>query len=264
MKKALITLGAGIALAVSGLASAQTIIDFDDLVGSGPVPPGYGDIANWGTWRYYDWAQPPYNPNSPPVRIYEQVGFPGRITFGQDLVLEGAWFAGHGTSRGFLPIHFELYLDGQLVHTSGQIDLDSSGTPTWLATGYDGPVDEIVVSGSSGYFVMDDMTFGEPGLSLELSGACPGRITASVGRATPGGNVGVLYAFGEGSFVLPGGPCAGTMLGLNATVRLAGVVVADGAGNGSLDGNVPAAACGRAFVQAIDAMTCLTSGVEGI
>lgn len=105
---------------------------------------------------------------------------------------------------------------------------------------------------------------GGGGINLSLSGNCPGTITADVTGATPGGFVGFVYAFGTGNFVIPGGVCAGTELGLDNTTTLAGVATANGAGEASLSGNVPSGACGNVFIQAVDASTCSTSNVEGV
>ncbi len=102
-------------------------------------------------------------------------------------------------------------------------------------------------------------------VSLTTSGPCPGRITATASGATPGGNVGFARAMGVGSQQIPNGnPCAGTVLGLNQTATLVSVRNADGQGVATISGNVPANACGRVFLQAIDVTTCTTSNVEGL
>ena len=133
--------------APAGLASV--VINFDDLVGQGVVPDGYGGVNDWGGWEYYDWAQDPYNPHSPPCRVYNYTD--GFFAFGYDVVFEGAWFAGYDS------VYFQLYNDNQLVHTSGSIGL--SNVPTWLGAGYNGAVDQVQVVGSMGFFVMDDVQY---------------------------------------------------------------------------------------------------------
>lgn len=120
----------------------------------------------------------------------------------------------------------------------------------------------------SGYFVdsfinLDVITNGGGGdpLTLEVSGECPGMTSFVVSNASPGGNVAVLYANGTGEFVIPGGPCAGTQLGLNGSVKIG---LLSRAGEDGIVGwlrNVPAGACGRFWVQAIDAQSCETSEV---
>ena len=98
----------------------------------------------------------------------------------------------------------------------------------------------------------------------KTSGTCPGRMTYDATNATAGGNVGLIFAASTGSFVVPGGPCAGTTLGLgSAGIQLVAVVAADGSGTANFGGNAPPAACNR-FLQAIDASTCNTSNVVQI
>jgi hypothetical protein len=54
--------------------------------------------------------------------------------------------------------------------------LTTSATPTWLASGYAGEVDEVIVSSDSqDGFVMDDLTFSaaavpEPGATALIAG----------------------------------------------------------------------------------------------
>ena len=146
----------GASLALSGLAAA-TVLDFEDLVDQNPVPDGYGGVVDWGDWWYYDWPQSPYVPHSGNVRVYN-IG-DGHFTFEEPVIFEGAWFAGYGTGDGFLPINFQFYLDGDLVHTSDSIDLIPDDQAYWLGSGYSGWVDHVVVQGSLGFFVMDDVQF---------------------------------------------------------------------------------------------------------
>ena len=77
-----------LAMAVVGVASqaAATVIDFDDLVGSGGVPPGYAGFASWGGWNYYDSSQPPYNPHSGLTRVYVGDEASSHILVGSDIV----------------------------------------------------------------------------------------------------------------------------------------------------------------------------------
>ncbi len=145
-------------------AFGSIVIDFDDLIGSGQVPDGYGGVGDWGGWTYYDAPQPPYNPHSPPCRVYDNTN--GIFDFGSDVVFEGAWFAGHGQHDGFLNVYFELYDNNALVHTSGEVDPD--GTPQWLGSGYAGLVDEVKVIGSYGFFVMDDVQYVPEPATLAL------------------------------------------------------------------------------------------------
>ena len=53
---------------------------------------------------------------------------------------------------------FELYNAGALVATSATIAVH--GTPTWLASGYSGLVDEVRINTSNGCYVCDNVTYG--------------------------------------------------------------------------------------------------------
>ena len=100
---------------------------------------------------------------------------------------------------------------------------------------------------------------------MTLTGTCPGPVTANVSGATPGGQVGLLYAIGTGSFVIPAGnPCAGTTLGLDASAVLGAIVTANASGSVSAGFQAPAIACGRVFGQAVDGATCTTSNVVSL
>lgn len=77
------------------------------------------------------------------------------ITRALDFTFQGAWFG------GFSQIQFRLYNDGKLVHTSamsGELGSQSA----FVASGYAGLIDEVVIVGEQGYFVMDDFTYSTP------------------------------------------------------------------------------------------------------
>ena len=77
------------------------------------------------------------------------------IALGDGKTFQGAWFAGYDD----VDVTFKLYEHGALVATSAT--LDTSATPTWLASGYTGLVDEVIVSsaGPGRAFAMDDFAF---------------------------------------------------------------------------------------------------------
>jgi hypothetical protein len=158
---------AAVALGLTGLVQASTVVlNFDDLGGfqSGASLTNYHGVSFDGNFFTYDSYQPPYNASSGNTRAavnLTSVG-PGESIFTfdtPDQYFVGAYFAGYGTNAGFLPIHFNLYNNGNLVGTSSALDLDSSGTPTWLASGYNGAVDYVGIVGYKGYFVFDDLTY---------------------------------------------------------------------------------------------------------
>jgi hypothetical protein len=101
------------------------------------------------------------------------------------------------------------------------------------------------------------------GLSLDLTGNCPGQINVSISGATPGGRVAIVYGNCGGQTTIPSGPCAGTVLDVGGATLLR-FVTADGNGNASTSGNAPQGACGRICVQVIDTTDCETSNVEAL
>ena len=137
-----------------GMAGA-VVVNFDDLVGQALVPNGYGGI-NWNDeWTYYGWTQDPYNPSSPPVRVYDFVS-EGKFDFvTPDQTFNGAWFSGVDTTT----VKFNLYNDGILVAST--LPIFMSNVPTFLDSGYSGLVDVVgVLSNAPDFFVMDDVTYG--------------------------------------------------------------------------------------------------------
>jgi hypothetical protein len=151
----------GLALAMFGAIPASShagvVVTFDDLP-DGTVPDGYGGI-NWGgVWINYTESQFPYTPESPPGRVYAPDTGAGQYSFsfvdpGQ--VFNGAYFAGQSSAT----LYFDLYYKSTLVWTSAS--LDPSSTPTYLASGYSGPVDTVgVYSAANDFYVMDNVTYG--------------------------------------------------------------------------------------------------------
>ncbi len=249
---------------VAGLvgSAAADVINFDDLQGSGPVPPGYGTVADWTGWTHYDASQPPYNPHSPPTRIYNNST--QTFKFGREVIFEGAWFSGYGTNRGFLPISIQLYHNNALVHTSASLDLGDGSGPTWLESGYSGVADTVVLTGSPGYYVMDDVTFHEAGgYRLSVSGLCPGRVTVEWSGANPSRTQGLVFGANQGSTTIPGGACQGTQLGVQGQLRLVNSFDTGPNGSGSVSGNAGTGACGG-FLQLIEVPSCNVSNVGQI
>jgi hypothetical protein len=153
-----------LALLAPVAASAATVLNFDNLGSDGSVPAGYGGL-DWsaGGWSYYTYTgdAPPYTPHSGTGRAtmnwYDDAAAgkaASHIGFGQDVVFDGAYFAGLADAT----VQYELYLDGALVWTSAL--LNPTAAPAFLASGYAGLVDAIEFVGPALYaVVMDDFTF---------------------------------------------------------------------------------------------------------
>lgn len=166
-----------LALAFAGLASAPmasaTVLSFDDIKSDEFVGASYGGL-DWshGDWFAFAGEQAPFTPHSGAVRVTSGFGDADAATaigLGQGMTFQGAWFAGFED----VAVTFKLYDHGALVATSST--LSTSAAPAWLASGYAGLVDQVVVSSADqGGFVMDDLTFSaavpEPGSSALIAG----------------------------------------------------------------------------------------------
>jgi len=145
------------------VAVAPTVLTFDDVATGGvPMPPGYGGV-NWpnnvGIWGF---DQPPYTPQSPPNRVrFNYNGEEGvaetLVAFiGGPKIFDGAYFS------GFNDVQFKLYSGVTLVGLSSVLSLGTVGSgPTFLASGYAGPVNLVGIVGnrSPQGFAMDNFTF---------------------------------------------------------------------------------------------------------
>ncbi len=156
------------------------------------------------------------------------------------------------------------HLGGALLYTSPPIGLTDS-TPVPFSYS-DTDIGSISITGVYPWSpVIDNHEFEAGGFEIIIVGNCGGNMTLRANDATPGGQIGVIYSFGMGSYVIPGGPCAGTVLGLDgAGITLAAVLTADAGGFASYTAFVPPGACGNVYVQAIDVSTCATSTVIGL
>lgn len=94
---------------------------------------------------------------------------------------------------------------------------------------------------------------------FEVTGACPGRASVFLAGFTPGGRVALVRGVDTGMTATPGGPCAGTLLGIDRP-SLITTLGADARGEISLNTALPAGVCGS-YVEAIDLTTCAVSGV---
>ena len=173
-------------LAVAGASflpsASATVLTFDDLGADGVVPMNYGGL-DWSasSWFAFGAPQQPYTAHSGDYRVaadFEAADSSTTISFGTPASFQGAWFAGLQGAT----VTFQLYLAGALVATSAT--LDPGETPQFLASGYSGLVDKLVVaSPSQGSYVMDDFSFTaavpEPQTyALLLAGLCALSIAA--------------------------------------------------------------------------------------
>lgn len=81
---------------------------------------------------------------------------------------------------------------------------------------------------------------------LSIVGACPGTVTVFWGGAPPSATQGLIIGNTTGTFTIPPGPCAGTVICIQGAVMLVPPTFGTGpSGVGSVSGTVSAGACGR-------------------
>lgn len=99
-----------------------------------------------------------------------------------------------------------------------------------------------------------------PGVTLTAVGTCPGTVEFRASGGTPGGVFAAVRAPGPGAVFVPSGPCIGTQLGLNASVRLLAERRFDAAGNFVAVATLGSGSCGL-YYQVLDQTDCSTSAV---
>lgn len=123
---------------------------------------GTNDIATTA-WFHTDAVSPFFTPSTPPTFVatdftlysgdeFEETQPISRMV---DFIFNGAAFS------GFDRVRFDLYLDGKLVHTSANSP-ELGSVPVFVASGYGGLVDAVVVRGTQGFYAMDNFTFNVP------------------------------------------------------------------------------------------------------
>jgi hypothetical protein len=164
------------AVIATGIASAfhpaaASVLTFDDLSGYGVAVPTSYDGFTFNSWFVDSTCSGagftgstcntyPYTPESPPTSIYTDGA--NSISRTTPFVFNGAYITGYSYNSAA----FELFSGGSLVWVSAT--LNPSGTPTFLASGYSGLVDTVVVKmGSSA--VMDNFTYNATAVPLPAS-----------------------------------------------------------------------------------------------
>ncbi|MCC6910261.1 MAG: hypothetical protein IT430_20195 [Phycisphaerales bacterium] len=133
---------------------------------------------------------------------------------------------------------------------------------TWSRIEVSGAIDHVRMSSISFLVAVDDLSWEAPGgYRLEVTGQCPGAVTVSWSGATPGRRQGLVYGDLPGSTTIPGGPCRGTVLGIQGRVQLVRVF-GTGDGAGSVLGIISAGCGGQ--LQLVETSSCDTSNVAAI
>ena len=157
----------GVALALTFPAIYADVLSFDDL-GSGRAffqanyngfTFGTNDIATTA-WFYTDEVSAFYGPSSGASFIATDFAIHGGGLFEDTQAISSAVaFTFDGASfSGFDRVRYKLYNGGSLVYTSPDSAALTS-TPQFIASGYSGLVDSVVISGTQGFYALDDFTY---------------------------------------------------------------------------------------------------------
>jgi len=162
--------------AVCSVGSARAaVLTFDDLPGLGPsfFQSNYNGFK-FGTnllattaWFYTAEVSTFYSPKSgtkfvatddslyDPTNLFEATQSISNTTA---FTFDGAWFSGAGLTGPGDQVRYELYLGGILQHTSANSS-PLAFAPIFVASGYAGFVDSVVIVGRQGFYAMDDFTY---------------------------------------------------------------------------------------------------------
>lgn len=147
----------------------STILTFEDL---NPAPALYDLMpATYKGLQFSGWYFGPdtfYTPGSGVIDLFTDYADPADpgafvITDSNNTITSATPFVFDGANiSGYSGVTFKLFLSGSLVATSATLP-DAPDTtpygPTFLASGYGGLVDKVVVRGVQGYYAVDDFTF---------------------------------------------------------------------------------------------------------
>ena len=166
---------------VAPVVQAQTIIDFEDLTGSGSFTTTYHGIDfETGVWNYFDSAQSPYNPHSGAERTYQTTSEVNPyFTFVTPTEFQGLWVSG----QSFASAQLFLYdTSNTLVATSDIVS--GNATPQFISSGYNGLVKKVVINTPQADFVVfDDLTLGTSITAVPEPGAIALLVTTGLSGA---------------------------------------------------------------------------------
>ena len=171
-RKSICAAAAGLAISLAAGASATAattiVLNFDDLSGTGLMPAEYGGVIFGDDFSHYDTPVDGFPPASGQTTAYANYAkyTPGQSStltfrFTELVRFDGAFFSGKA------PVAYDFYREGVKVGSAGSFNLSTSQA-RYYASGYGGLIDEVRLSGNTGNWVMDDLTYStgvvpEPG-----------------------------------------------------------------------------------------------------
>lgn len=289
MMKRFVFAGASV-LALSGAALAdgfigigdfsgnETVINFNatDMttlghptanIGSGITVTDSGGGTGFGGWRgNIDWSS--YFSNIPGASLGRALA----DSWGMSDLKYDLTGAGNPNRVGMLlstgvqtTWTVEIYGPSNNLIDSGQVQMPGGAQAVFVGYEASGGIGYMrLMDVENGYItIMDDVRFeAVGGYRLSVSGTCPGTVTVQWSGATPSVQQGIVFGQNQGTTIIPGGPCAGTQLGVQGGVQLVNTI-GTGGGSGSVNGNAGTAACGH-YLQLVEVGSCNTSNVDNI
>ncbi len=224
-------------------ASASTVLNFDNLAGTADMAGSAHGGFDWLGWVHYDYQQAgmPYNPASPDTRLTTSSNV-NAVSRRTPFVFEGAYISGFAEAM----VHYEMWFNGVLVSTSAVFS--PSASPTFLASGYYGTVDSVVVvSDIPNYFVLDDFSYSEPSTGAAAPQAAA-WVTATVASPTSVTLSWVDNSLDETSFVLQQAPVSNGIVGPYSAIATVSRNAAESAAYGAtLTSTVTALVTGQTY-----------------
>ena len=166
---------------IAPVVQAQTIIDFEDLTGSGSFTTTYHGIDfEPNVWNYFSSNGSPYNPHSGTERTFQSGSEVNPyFTFVTPTEFQGLWVSG----QSFASAQLFLYdTSNTLVATSGIVP--GSATPQFLSSGYNGLVNKVIINTpQADYVVFDDLTLGSSTAAVPEPGALALLVTTGLSGA---------------------------------------------------------------------------------
>lgn len=160
-RNAILAAAAGLALslgATAATAATTIVLNFDDLAGAGLMPTEYGGVVFGDDFSHYDTPATGFPPASGLTTVYAnyQKHRPGleatlSFRFNEPVRFDGAFFSGR------LHVAYDFYRAGAKVGSAGHFTLGDHAA--YYASGHDGLIDEVRLSGNAGNWVMDDLTY---------------------------------------------------------------------------------------------------------
>ncbi|MFG0329761.1 MAG: hypothetical protein ACF8PN_07685 [Phycisphaerales bacterium] len=227
----------------------MTINDAGSVIGNASNDRQFGDRTPW-LWNQGD-------PDLTPLGLFPGFASTSGATLNDDgsILVGNAYDAKLGDGVGVLMFENTDWIDvNELIDESGAAyivtRLREINDDNWLVGD--------AINQRSGE--MEGVLLRPCEFTATIEGSCPGRIECNVTCGTPGGQFVWLFSENTGNFVVPGGPCAGTQLGLDENARIVRRADLDRNGEGGgvvvLNDNF----CGG-FLQAVDIESCAVSEV---